>query len=221
METDTRREKHMRITVVILSILLAGMVIIPVIRTAFTSYKGLVLDNEGSYFLARNIHICGETLICRKSSFTSKKKGAALSDETGTFSLSILPVNNIKSIEFIPDEEDPEDGDLNAAYLGRYKINVQGHDGTLVLYEKNGRVYGTVRFRTWANGATEYLKGIKISGKTIRFTRSATTLKEMRRLGANNLFTQRFYGTYSASGKKIYGHFTNDRKEKYEWKAVK
>ncbi|HPS56654.1 MAG TPA: hypothetical protein PK514_00985 [Spirochaetota bacterium] len=223
METDNRSAKKLRITVIILSILSAALILTPFIRTAITSHRGLVLDVNGNYFMIKKFHLCGETIICSKSSFISQKKDAALADETGTFSFSIISTQSIKYIEFIPagEEGDENDESPDTGRLGRFKINVQGHEGTLVLYEKEEKIYGTVRFPGWANGVTEYLTGIKITGDRINFTRSATTVKEMNRLGANNLFTQKFSGTYSKSGKRINGYFVNNRREKYQWEAVK
>lgn len=222
METVEKSERKNRIAIIILSLLAAALLLVPVIRTACTPHSGLLLDLEGNYSVIKNMHLCGETLICRMSSCASQQRDAALADETGTFRLSIISTKKIKYIEFIQVQEDEsEDTAGQNVLLGKFKINVQGHEGTLVLYEKEGKIYGTVRFPGWANGATEYLKSIKITGDKISFVRSATTTKEMRRLGANNLFTQRFSGTYSRSGKRIWGQFVNDRKEKYQWEAVK
>lgn len=222
METVDKSERKNRIAIIVLSLLVAALLLLPVIRTACAHHSGLLLDIEGNYSVIKNMHLCGETLVYRKSSFSSKQRETALGDETGTFSLSIISTKKIKSIEFIQDQEDEaEDTAGQNVLLGKFKINVQGHEGTLVLYEKDEKIYGTVRFPGWANGATEYLKNIKITGDRISFVRSATTTNEMRRLGANNLFTQRFTGTYSKSGRRIWGQFINDRKEKYQWEAVK
>lgn len=219
---NNNSQKKFRIAFIVISVIILALLLMPVIRTACASHSGLLLDTQGNYSMIQNIHLCGETLICRKSSFSSQQRNAALSDETGKFSLSIISLRTIKSIEFIQplDEETGESAEKNIL-LGRFKINVQGHEGTLVLYEEEGKIHGTVRFPGWANGATEYLKNVKISDNRISFTRSATTLKEMRRLGANNLFTQNFSGNYSKSGKRIWGQFINDRREKYQWEAVK
>lgn len=219
---NTNSQKKYRIALIILSALLLVLLLLPVIRTAFAPHRGLLLNIDGNYSIIKNMHLCGETLICRKSSFSSQKRDTALTDETGTFSLSIISLKTVKSIEFIqPAEEEAGEAAGPDVLLGRFKINVQGHEGTLVLYEEEGKIHGTVRFPGWANGATEYLKNVKITDDKISFTRSATTVKEMRRLGANNLFTQRFSGTYSKSGKRIWGQFVNDRREKYQWEAVK
>lgn len=222
MEKENKSPKKLRIAVIVLSALLLALLIIPLIRTACASHSGLLLDTEGNYSMIKNFHLCGDTLICRKSSFSSQQRDMALADETGSFSLSIISTKKIKSIELIQaqDEETGEIAEANVL-LGKFKINVQGHEGTLVLYEEEGKIHGTVRFPGWANGATEYLKNVKITGEKISFTRSATTVKEMRRLGANNLFTQRFSGTYNKSGKRIWGQFVNDRREKYQWEAMK
>ncbi len=224
MDTKDNSPKKFRIAVIILSIIIVALILIPVIRTASAPHRGLLHDTEGNYTMIKNMHLCGETLLCRKSLFSSQQRDAAMSDETGKFSFTIISTRDIKSIEFIPAAEEPgEDSDetTDTARLGRFKINVQGHEGTLVLYEKDEKIYGTVKFPGWANGATEYLKGIKITGDKISFTRSATTVKEMNRIGANNLFTQKFSGTYSKSGKRIHGYFVNNRREKYQWEAVK
>jgi len=204
-------------------IIAALLLMLPVIITLLSPVRVLVLDADDNYYLARKPLICGSSVIYLKSSFSDSRRRKALNDKTGSFTLAMDSLKNIKLIEIIPDDEtaDDESGEVPAGYLGKYRINVQGHDGTLYLGSKEGKIYGSVKFRTWGTGATEYLKGIRISGKKIYFTRSASTSAEARRVGANHVFWQKFSGTYSQSGKKITGFFVNDRKEKYEWKAEK
>lgn len=203
----------------ILLLLIAG--VFPVFMSLTSSYTVIVEDRDKNFYKGKNLFICGNTMILRRDPAAALKKADAVKSEPSSYRLSFRSMNEIRNIEIIPDPDDEEgiQGTVDPKYLGRYNVLVQGHPGVLFLREKDGKIYGTVRFPRWGNGAVEYLKGVQIADGKIRFTRSANSQQEIRRLGANYFFTQRFYGTYSASGRKIEGHFFNDRKEKHIWEG--
>ena len=118
------------------------------------------------------------------------------------------------------DSEENNKGKYDNNLLGTYKINVAGHEGYLYLKQKNNRLYGGVKFPNWANGVYEPLKNIKIEKNRIYFTRSATSIKEVRRIGASSYFTQTYSGTYYAKGREIKGFYKHSG-AKHSWKAEK
>jgi len=77
---------------------------------------------------------------------------------------------------------------------------------------------GTMRFPKWGNGVNEHLRSLEIKGKEIRFVRSVTTAREMKRVGAPSMFVQRYRGEFGADGKSISGHFLRDG-TRYSWSA--
>jgi len=204
-----------------ISLTAAILIIFPLFLTLLSPYTAIVEDIEGNYYRAKNIFICGNFMLSRRDPESSAKKSEALKAEPALYSLSFRPMFEIRNIEIIPgpDEDSESDGVVDPRYLGRYNVLVQGHRGVLYLREKDGRLYGTVRFPGWGKGAVEYIRSVRIGNGRIQFIRSANSAKEIKRLGANYYFTQRFYGSYSKSGKKIEGYFINDRKEKHLWEG--
>ncbi len=204
-----------------ISLSAAVLIILPCIITVFSSYTAIVEDRDGNFYRAKNILILGNSIISRRDPESSPKKSDTLKAEPASYSLSYRSMNEIRNIEIFPgpDEDSEIEGAVDAKYLGRYNVIVQGHPGILFLREKDGKLSGTMRFPKWGKGAVEYLRGVRIDNGKIRFTRSANSAKEIKRLGANYYFTHRFYGTYSKSGNKIEGYFINDRKEKHLWEG--
>lgn len=216
----TENKKERKKLIYIISLIIAVFIVLPLSMTMFASYTAIVEDLDGNYYKAKNIFICGNILISRKNSESSVKKSEVLQAEPAAYSWSFRSMSEIRNIEIIPRPDDSETtGAVDPMYLGRFDVVVQGHAGVLYLREKDDKLYGTIRFPKWGKGAVEYLRGVNIGNGRIQFSRSANAVKEINRLGANYYFTQKFYGTYSASGKKIEGHFINDRKEKHLWEA--
>jgi hypothetical protein len=215
------KKKDRKKLIYCISLAAAVLIIFPCIITVFSSYTVIVEDRDGNYYRAKNILILGNSMISRRDPESSVKKSDALKAEPASYSLSYRSMMEIRNIEIIPgpDEDSEIEGIVDSRYLGRYNVIVQGHSGVLYLREKDGKLYGSMRFPKWGKGAVEYLRRVRISYGKIRFTRSANSSKEIKRLGANYYFTHRFYGTYSKSGKKIEGYFINDRKEKHLWEG--
>jgi len=212
-----------RISLTLLSIIVILFITLPVVKVINSPVSIIIKDKEMNYYRGANLFICGNTIICRIDSISAREKSKLPEEERYRYHFKLLSMNDIQSIEILHVEEGGSDepSPVNPANLGRFKIKLQGHEGILVLGVSKDRVYGTVRFPLWGRGAVEYLKGLRISSGEVRFTRSASTADEMKRLGANYLFKQNFSGTYSSSGRVIKGFMVNDRKEKYEWEAEK
>ncbi len=219
MTEDNRKRKLSGF--IIPTALILFFVLIPVMMVCISHGEYTITFNDDRGVRARKIFICGDTVICMTGAETGEGKTADTGNE---YSLSTLSMKDIKKIEqLVPETETPAGDTLNVdpVYLGNFSIRLQGYTGKLRLYKNKDRISGTVQFPDWGNGKVEYLRGISISGGGIRFTRSANTEAEMRRLGANSYFTQKFSGTYSNSGKTIRGFLINHRNEKHQWDAQK
>lgn len=219
MQESTGDGRRTSLTAFIPSIIIIGFIIFILVKTFFSPVWAVILDTDGNYFKVRSLFICGNTIVYSRCSFTDKTRDNVLADNTGRFNLKIESIKNIKLIEMLPGEGIIARPDYPAEYFGEYRINVHGHDGTLVLRNEEGKIYGYVMFSSWGTGSAEYLKDISISGQNIYFTRSASTRGEAERLGTNHVFWQKFSGTYSSSGKKISGFFINERIQRHEWNA--
>ncbi len=208
MKAWLARNKKILITVGVVSLLL----IISLLMLLFLpGREALVRDREGSYFRARNVLVAGPVAFmgASKNKFRYRKK--ALADEGENFPLTFFSLDDLQRIEFLEKEDDEKDtGDIPPYYLGTYKIVAAAHRGILRLWMHKGRVYGTIRFPYWARGKVEYLKGVRIRGRSIRFVRSITTLKEQRRIGSSSYFTQVYYGKYYRRGRQIKGYYTRN-----------
>ena len=215
------KKKDRKKLIYCISLAAAVLIIFPCIITILSSYTVIVEDRDGNFYKARNVFICGNTMLSMRDPESSAKKSDALKAEPDSYSLNCRSMLEIRNIEIIPgpDDDSETEGAVDPKYLGRYNVIVQGHSGVLYLREKDEKLYGSMRFPKWGKGAVEYLRGVRISNGKIRFTRSANSSKEINRLGANYYFTHRFYGTYSKSGKKIEGYFINDRQEKHLWEG--
>ncbi len=212
-----------RVLLIILTATVILLISLPVFKVYNSSYSVIIKDKQMNYYRAGNLFICGNTIICRRSYDSVKDRSMLPEDDRSRYSFRILSMYDIISIEILQDEDAAviELSAVNPQYLGKFKIQLQGHEGILVLGLAKDRIYGTVKFPQWGKGAVEYLKGVRISSGEVRFLRSASTQEEIQRLGANYLFKQKFSGTYSSSGKVIKGFMINDRGEKYEWEAAR
>ncbi len=222
MAEEKRNKKPLLFIIPASAVLL--FMLIPVILTLVNSNDYLITYNDDRVVRGKKLFICGDTVICMKGSIEEKDKSKLPDKSQSSYSLSIMSLKELRLIEIEQSEDDSEvtgDGPVDIKYLGIYKIQLQGYFGKLRLYKNKDRISGTVRFPGWANGKTEYLKNIRISGDRISFTRSATTDAEVRRLGAGSHFTQSFRGRYIYGGKYIKGYLINHRKERHQWDAEK
>jgi len=212
-----------RVILVLLVAAVIFLLVVPAVKVLDSSYSVIIKDKNMNYYRAGNIFICGNTVICRIDSESAGDKTMLPEEDRSRFSFRRLSMQDIISIEIQQDEEISidESSPVHTPQLGRFKIQLQGHEGILVLGVSKERAYGKVRFPQWGKGAVETLKGVRISGGKVNFIRSASTPEEVKRLGANYLFKQKFSGTYTPSGKVIKGFMTNDRGEKHEWEAAK
>jgi hypothetical protein len=208
---------------ILLSASLIFLIAVPIVKVMTSSYSVIIKDKDLNFFRGGNLFICGNTIIVKRDSETVKNKTSLPEPDAGRFYYTILSMKNIISIEIFQEEEiiEADISPVPPQYLGRYKIRLQGHEGILVIGASKDRLYGSVRFPGWGKGAVEYLKGVRISSGGVRFTRSASTAEEIRRLGANYLFKHNFSGRYNSSGKVIKGIMINNRGERFEWEAEK
>jgi len=211
----------------VISALLTASVLFLIALTVFkvlnSPYSVIIEDKDMNFYRAGNLFICGNTVICRMDPEPVKERVKLPEENRARFIFKTLSMQDIISIETVQAQQVETKGTLqvNREHLGRFKIHLQGYQGILVLGVSNERVYGTVRFPQWGKGAVETLKGVRISGGEVNFIRSASTEEEMKRLGANYLFKQKFSGSYSPSGKVIKGFMVNDRGERHEWDAAR
>jgi len=213
---DSSNKKNI---IIIISAIL--IIILPFLFSLFSSYDVLVKDKNSRHYVAKAVYITGNMLFCIKDKKTFKNKNYALKNKKHDFTPSIVSMEKIVYLELIHEPEDQEDkGDIPSRFLGKYKINAENHIGYLYLSYKNNKLRGTVIFPKWARGVYEPLKNIKIKKRRITFTRSATTHKEMERIGLNNQIIQEYKGYFSASGKSIKGTYAIPNGNR-NWKAYK
>lgn len=218
---DKKKLRVYPVIIAVISVVLVILIFVPVIKTMNSSYTVIIKDRSMNYFRAGGLFICGSTVICRREAASSGDIQSLPEENRPGSYLTVMSMDNILSIEVVNGEERDETdaADVRPEFLGSYKIELQGYDGILYLGVSKEKVYGTVRFPKWAKGARETLRGVRINSGGIKFTRSASTPAEMKRLGANYLFRQKFTGTYGSSGRIIKGYMINDRGERHEWKA--
>lgn len=199
--------------------------VIVLIMTVSARQNALVKDTAGNFYRARSLIVAGPIVIYTRdpSGYTTRK--AALDSPAEERTLSAV---SLKSIAFIEIMSGPDEGGEGLAswqaglkdYIGDYVVNAAGNHGYLSLRASGSTVYGSIRFPGWGRGATEYLKGVRIAGGTIHFTRSVTTPQELKRVGANAYFTQQYTGEYFHSGSLIRGYYTVQGQRK-QWEARK
>lgn len=218
--TEEKRKKN-RLPIIIAAVILLFM-LIPVCLTLVSRNNYIITYTDDRMVRAKKLFVIGERVIFMKGSVENTDKSKLPAGEESTYSFSILSLKELKLIEIEQEEADTEiadDGPVDIKHLGSYKIQLQGYTGKMMLYKNKEKISGTVRFPDWANGKTEYLKYIRISGDRISFTRSATTDSEVKRLGASSFFTQKFNGKYTDGGRYIKGFLVNHRKERHQWDA--
>lgn len=224
MENQTKnKNKRNKILIIILSSIIFLMMILPFYFSLATSSHVLVKNYKGKYYNARVIFMTQNFLICFKENKVYKKRKNAI-NANPSYSISYVSLNDVVQIELVfdieEDDDEEETGTVPKKYLGKYKINLSGHEGYLIIRQKRGKLYATCRFPRWAKGALETLKRVRVRKNRIYFTRSVRTAKELRRIGANNYFVQKFKGEYIENGTMIVGKFTN-RGAEQSWEAYK
>ena len=208
-----------RIRVILLILVITAGITLPFIKAGCASYTAVIKTADGKFFRAKSFIIMGNTILCLKDRREFQARFSIRADIPPEYRPAILSMKDVAFIEIIPDRDDAGI-EVPPSYLGTYRINASGHQGYLFLGVTDGRLYGSIRFPKWAKGVYEPLKGLGISGNTIRFVRSVTTAAEMKRVGAPVYFTQSYTGTYGAGGATIKGFYVRDGAN-YMWEAVK
>lgn len=210
---EAQRERDRKIALFAGGAVLGAVVLTALLASFLSTYHAVISVRDGSFIRARALLIAGNTVLCLRGTAEYTKKEDARKGKETSFHPSLLSMETIADIEIVPPggiEEQKEATPVNPRYLGKYKILASGHTGYLYLRAKNGQVYGMVRFPDWANGVNEGLWGVRISGNSIYFTRGVNSEQQRRRVGINYYFTQRYYGRYTQSGRKIEGYYLRD-----------
>lgn len=199
-----------------------GTVVLMIVVASFTSsYRAVVSFRDGSFIRTRALIIAGNTMLCLRGQRAYTAKEDARKGQESISTPAMLNMESIADIEILSPagiEEKKEVAAVNPRYLGKYKILASGHTGYLYLRAKNGQVYGVVRFPQWANGVNEGLRGVRIAGNALYFSRAVTSEHERKRIGINYYFTQRYNGRYTQNGRRIEGYYLRDG-VKSSWSA--
>lgn len=222
MEKSNKNRLARNIAIPSLSIIL--LLLLPVVHV-MTSYHSVIIQTvDTAYYRGKYLFILGDRIMVMKGVAQHRNRQAAMGSNETEYSHSIIAMKDVTSIEILPQTPDNDagtPGGVPGNYLGTYKVIVSGHPGYLYIYQQKGALYGSVKFPQWGKGAYESLRGLWIGSGQIRFTRSAKTADEVRRLGANAPFTQRYVGNYNASGNEIKGYYLNDSGDKNIWQATR
>ncbi len=222
--TDTVKKNDKRRTLwwtaaVILLLLLSAFLIFN------QSFTVLVRDTESRYYRAKKVALFGNSMLCMREPGDYPNRGKAMAGGDVSYRLSLVSLKTVAFIEIIPLPDDTPQVDTGPLgfpphYLGTYRVNAAGNDGSLFIGIKNGYVYGFIRFPDWGKGVAEPMKGLRISGKRIQFVRSITSPKELNHTGANTYFSQQYYGEFTADGRGIQGFYLVSGQKK-SWEAYR
>ncbi len=187
--------------------------------------RAVVLGADGKYFRARVAWAGAGLLVALRAPALFGDRAKALeSDDAGSVP-GVTLLKSVTLIEFLPDPVDAgkdDDAPVGEAvnHFGQFTVNAAGNMGTLVIWAQDGAAYGTIRFPGWGRGVAEPLKGLALSGRSIRFVRSASTQEELRYVGAGAAYVQEYYGEYRAGGNEILGFYTVQGQRK-QWEAYR
>jgi len=218
--------RNKRIATGILLVIGGMMMALPaaLLWSALAGPGALVKERSGDFYRARAVLVAGPLIVCRRDAASHKTKRAALDSRMERTNLDAIGLHRIEYIEFIQPPVETAAGPAHQAppdeYTGTYSINAAGNSGILALRRANGAFYGSIRFPNWGRGATEPLKGVRISGGKIFFVRSVTTPDEVKRTGANGPFVQEYSGEYTQGGRSIRGSYRVSGIQK-QWDASK
>ena len=227
MEQNENSQVNKKRIFSILLPLLGGIaltILVVLVMTVSARQNVIVKDRAGSFYRARSLIVAGPIMVYTRDPSGYPTRKAALDSTSEERKLSVVSMKNIAFIEIMAA---PDEGEALAAwqpglkdYIGDYVVNAAGNHGYLSLRASGGAVYGSLRFPGWGRGATEYLKGVRIAGGKIYFTRSVTTAQELKRVGASAYFSQQYTGEYFQSGRLIKGYYTVYGQRK-QWEARK
>jgi|GEM_PF-336494 len=212
-----------KISLIALSSFLVIMILAIPISSSIRNQEGVLYVKSKGYVKFSGLLSFGSLYITNTTKKYHKWKKTALLDRDDNFNFTILSLNNIVDIHLIPKKEKIDvkaTGGVSGVYLGTYRINAEGHNGFMYIRQKNGYLYGTIRFPKYANGAYEKMKYLQIKGNYISFTRSAQTSAEVRYVGVSKKFIQQYRGAYKRGGWYITGTYKIPGSIR-NWKAYK
>lgn len=206
---QTQRKKIILIACIVLAVLSA--LLAPLCLHLFTgTMNSLIHMSDGGWYRGKTPLVIGNRLVVSRDDQRHATRNGASKGTGSSYRVVALRLQEVASIEFIaPAADEPaRDGAVPAWALGTFNIDAAGNKGYLVLYEKNGVAYGTIRFPGWGRGPVEYLSSVRIRGDRIEFVRSVSTREEMLRTGASAPFVQRYQGRYLRGGAAIDGTYS-------------
>lgn len=207
MENQSVKRKKYR-----LILLIAGIALLIAALCAtlyFSARPALVKERDSRYHRARIVLCAWGVLVSLRDEVSYDQRKAALDAAPSEWVPALERLSGIAEIELL--FEEPEKTPPHAIppeYLGGFEINAAGNNGILYIGVYKGYLVGSVRFPGWGKGAIEPLKGVRIDGDAIYFTRSVTTPEEARRTGSTLYFVQNYSGRYGRNGTVIHGFYT-------------
>jgi hypothetical protein len=228
--TDSIKKRVLKLIIAFLIIII--ILALPFIISMTSPYTVIITNTSAKYFMVKYMLISGNYLFCLKDSNEYNKRKDALAalaalamraNSAHNYSFAYILMSDIANMEIIPGKEETSiagSSSIEIKYFGKYKIDVSGYVGFLFLGMKNGKVYGSLRFPDWGNGAFEPIKNPWISKGKIGFIRSVETREEAKRVGSPGYFTQEFHGEYKDGGNVIQGFYLN-RGANMMWRAFK
>jgi len=203
-------------------LLLIGLILIPV-SSFIRGQEGIIRIREKGYVKFNSFMSIGSVILADKSKTFYQQKKKALNHSVDDYSLSLISLNNVTDVHFIKKKKNEnlaKEGAIPTIYLGIYKINAEGNIGYIYIKQKNGYIYGSIRFPNYAKGVYEKMKYLKINNRYISFIRSAQTSAEVRYIGASKKFIQKYSGVYTRNGRIISGTYKIPGSIR-NWKAYK
>lgn len=219
MENRSEKRKSLRGIFIITGIAL--LLIALCASLCLTAQPALVRDRDSRFYRAEVILCAWGVLVSLRDEAYYEQRKAALDAPPSGHRLAFEGLSGVAEIELIQEEPDAAPSRaIPPEYLGGFEINAAGNNGILYIGVYEGHLVGSVRFPGWGKGAIEPLKGMRIEGDTISFTRSVTTPEEARRTGSTLYFAQHYSGRYGRGGTVIHGFYTVQRSRK-SWEAHK
>ena len=227
MKIPRDREMTVSLALLIACSAAAGMIltfILVVVAVNVFSTSAIITERGGLMYKVRICALAGDCLVITARSDPSKT-AEGLADIAMTPDVMFYFPDEIARIEFdvpaaAPASEKKDEPGRSLAVIGVYDVTLSGFKGTLSLWANEGVLYGYIQFPQWAKGAKEPLKKLRVSGEKISFIRSVESAEEQKRVGAPGFFVQKFEGTVTNGGKRLYGRFTN-RGVKESWDATR
>jgi len=192
--------------------IIAGIALLLIAMCAslcLTAQPALVKERDSRFHRARILLCAWGVLVSLRDEASYDQRKAALDAAPSEWVPALERLSGIAEIELLLEEpEKTPPRAIPPEYLGGFEINAAGNNGILYIGMYKGYLVGSVRFPGWGKGAIEPLKGVRIDGDAIYFTRSVSTPEEAMRTGSTLYFIQNYSGRYGRNGTVIHGFYT-------------